>query len=68
MNYWTKLSNDMAMAADLKVMHKAKKIARQVTVYGPPDERGKREILGTETVFDDAKISRRDLHRFAMGR
>lgn len=67
MYYWNKKRNNMIMAVELIAMHRAKKIPREVTVYGPPDDRGKREILGTETLYDEARIPRQRLHQMAMG-
>ena len=62
--YWTKIRSDMAMAAELKRMHRAK--PREIIVWGPPDADGKSTAVGTKVVFEG--MSRRDLHGLAMGR
>lgn len=66
MTYWNRIRTDMKMAADLKAMHKAKRIPRQENVWSDPDENGKRTIIGTRTVYDDVRIPRAELHRLAM--
>lgn len=63
--YWRKIRSDMAMASDLKAMHRAK--PESFPVYGPPDADGRSAVIGTRVESAHYSIPRRERHRLAMG-